>query len=104
MALSVNQRRHELGIRLALGATPHSVLWMVLRQGMVSALLGLAIGSVAALALTRMLATFLFDVEPTDPLTFLAVSVVLAATAMIACLVPAWRVTSIDPMMALRSE
>ena len=104
MTLSVNQRKHELGIRLALGATPQSVLWMVLRQGMVSALVGLAIGSLAALGLTRILRTLLFEVEPTDPFTFLAISLVLAGTALIACLLPARRVTSIDPMVALRSE
>ncbi|PWT91413.1 MAG: hypothetical protein C5B55_08165 [Blastocatellia bacterium] len=104
MALSVSQRKQELGIRLALGATPRSVLWMVLRQGMVAALLGLAIGSVAALALTRMLRTLLFAIEPTDPFTFIAVSCVLATTAFIACIVPARRVTSIDPMTALRCE
>jgi ABC-type antimicrobial peptide transport system permease subunit len=104
MALSVNQRKHELGIRLALGATPQSVLWMVLRQGMVSALMGLAIGSLGALALTRILRTLLFAVEPTDPLTFFVISLVLGGTALLACLAPARRVTSIDPIIALRSE
>jgi predicted permease len=104
MALSVNQRKHELGIRLALGATPQGVLWMVLRQGMVSTLVGLAIGSLAAFALTRMLRTLLFEVEPTDPLTFLAIAWVLGGIALLSCLVPARRVTSIDPMATLRSE
>lgn len=104
MALSVNQRKHELGIRLALGATPKSVLWMVLRQGMISTLVGLAIGSLAAFALTRILRSLLFAVEPTDPLTFLTISVVLGGIALLSCLVPARRVTSIDPMVALRSE
>jgi ABC-type antimicrobial peptide transport system permease subunit len=104
MTLSVNQRKHELGIRLALGATPQGVLWMVLRQGMVSTLVGLAIGALAAWALTRILRTLLFAVEPTDPLTFLTIAWVLAATALLSCLLPARRVTSIDPMVALRSE
>ena len=104
MTLSVNQRTHELGIRLALGATPQGVFWMVLRQGMLSTLVGLAIGSLAALALTRILRTLLFAVEPTDPLTFLTISWVLAGIAFLSCLVPARRVTSIDPIVALRSE
>ena len=104
VALSVSQRTHELGIRMALGATPQSILWLVLRQGMTLVLMGLVAGSLGALALTRMLATFLFAVEPTDPLTFLAVSLVLAGVAAIACFVPARRVTRIDSMIALRSE
>ena len=104
MALAVNQRTHELGIRLALGATPQGVLWMVLRQGMVTTCVGLAIGSLAALALTRILRTHLFAVEPTDPLTFLTIAGVLGGIAWLACMVPARRVTRIDPMVALRSE
>jgi putative ABC transport system permease protein len=104
MALSVTQRRHELGIRLALGATRSNVLWLVLRQGMALVFIGLALGSIGALALTRWLSTLLFAVEPTDPLTFISVSVVLAAAAAIACFIPARRVTGIDPMIALRSE
>lgn len=104
MALAVNQRTHELGIRLALGATPHGVLWMVLRQGMITTCVGLAIGSLAALALTRILRTLLFAVEPTDPLTFLTIAAVLGGIAWLACMVPARRVTRIDPMVALRSE
>ena len=104
MALTVTQRRHELGIRLALGATRSNVLWLVLRQGMALVFIGLALGSIGALALTRWLSTLLFAVEPTDPLTFIVVSVVLATAAAIACFVPARRVTGIDPMIALRSE
>ena len=104
MALAVNQRTHELGIRLALGATPQGVLWMVLRQGMITTLVGLAIGSLAALALTRILRTLLFAVEPTDPLTFMTIAGVLGGIAWLSCMVPARRVTRIDPMVALRSE
>jgi predicted permease len=104
MALSVNQRAHELGIRMALGATQNGVLRMVLRQGMALVLIGLALGSLGALALTRLMSSLLFAVEPTDPLTFLAVSLVLLAAAGIACYLPARRVTLIDPMVALRSE
>ena len=104
MALSVTQRRHELGIRLALGASRSNVLWLVLRQGMTLVFIGLALGLIGALTLTRWLSTLLFAVEPTDPLTFISVSVVLATVAAIACFVPARRVTGIDPMIALRSE
>jgi putative ABC transport system permease protein len=104
MALSVSQRTHELGIRLALGATQSSVLRMVVRQGMTLVVIGLALGTAGALVLTQLMSSLLFAIEPTDPLTFLAVSVVLAATAAIACFVPARRVTLIDPMLALRSE
>lgn len=104
MALSVNQRTHELGVRLALGATPGKVLGMVMRQGMTFVLAGLSVGLVGALLLGRLMSALLFAVEPTDPITFLAVGVVLIAVAAAACFVPARRVTSIDPMLALRSE
>jgi predicted permease len=104
MALSVNQRTHELGVRLALGATPGRVLGMVMRQGMSFVLVGLSMGVAGALLLGRFMSSLLFAVEPTDPITFLAVALVLIAVAAAACLVPARRVTSIDPMLALRSE
>ncbi|MEK6286802.1 MAG: ABC transporter permease [Acidobacteriota bacterium] len=104
MALSVSQRRRELGIRLALGATPGRVLSMVMRQGMTFVLMGLSIGVAGALLLGRLMSSLLFAVEPTDPITFVAVSGVLMVVAAAACFVPARRVTSIDPMLALRSE
>jgi putative ABC transport system permease protein len=104
MALSVSQRTHELGVRLALGASPSRVLGMVMRQGMYYVLAGLSIGVAGALLLGRLMSALLFSVEPTDPITFLAVSVVLIAVAAAACFIPALRVTSIDPMLALRSE
>jgi predicted permease len=104
MALSVNQRTHELGVRLALGATPGNVLGMVMREGMSYVLVGLSVGLGGALLLGRLMSALLFAVEPTDPLTFLIVALVLIAVAATACFVPARRVTSIDPMLALRSE
>ncbi|HTF37584.1 MAG TPA: ABC transporter permease [Blastocatellia bacterium] len=104
MALSVNQRTHELGVRLALGATPGKVLRMVMRQGMSFVLIGLSVGLGGALLLGRLMSSLLFAVEPTDPITFLAVAFVLISVAAAACFVPARRVTSIDPMLALRSE
>lgn len=104
MALSVSQRKHELGIRLALGATPGKVLRMVIGQGMSFVVAGLSIGVAGALLLGRLMSALLFAVQPTDPLTFVAVSAVLMVVAAAACFVPALRVTSIDPMIALRSE
>lgn len=104
MALSVNQRTHELGVRLALGATPGNVLGMVMREGMTFVLVGLSVGLGGALLLGRLMSSLLFAVEPTDPVTFLMVALVLFTVAAAACFVPARRVTSIDPMLALRSE
>jgi len=104
MALSVSQRTRELGIRMALGASQRKVLTMVMRQGMLLIAIGLVIGVAGALALTRVMSALLFDVEPHDPITFVAVSLVLMAVAAFACFVPARRVTTIDPMLALRSE
>jgi ABC-type antimicrobial peptide transport system permease subunit len=102
IAFSVNQRTQEFGIRMALGAQRASVLGMVLRQGLQLVLAGLAIGLAGALVLTRVLSTLLFGVEPTDALTYLAVSMVLVAVAAAACLVPARRAATVDPMVALR--
>jgi predicted permease len=102
VAFSVNQRTQEFGIRMALGAQRTSVLAMVLRQGLQFVLIGLAMGLAGALVLTRLLTTLLFGIEPTDGLTFVAVSMVLVAVAAVACFVPARRAASVDPMVALR--
>jgi len=102
IAFSVNQRTQEFGIRMALGAQRASVLTMVLRQGISLVLVGLAIGMAGAVVLTRALTTLLFGVEPTDTLTYLAVSMVLVAVAAAACLIPARRAATVDPMVALR--
>jgi putative ABC transport system permease protein len=104
LALSVNQRLNEIGIRVALGARPGDVLGMILRQGMTLVAMGLAIGLVASLGLARLLKSLLFQVEPTDPVTFAGVALVLAATALIACYVPARRALRVDPLQALRCE
>jgi putative ABC transport system permease protein len=104
MAYSVNQRRHEIGIRLALGQTRSSILSMILRQGLQLAAAGAVIGIAGALALTRFLKTMLFNVNPTDLMTYAAVVAVLAAVAAGASLVPARRATRVDPVIALRSE
>ncbi|HEX9759574.1 MAG TPA: FtsX-like permease family protein, partial [Candidatus Acidoferrales bacterium] len=104
MALGVSQRTHEIGIRMALGATPGDVLRMVLRQGMTLVLIGLVLGAVGAVALVRVMSGLLFGVPPTDPVTYASVAAVLAAVAAIACLIPARRAATIEPVTALRSE
>jgi putative ABC transport system permease protein len=102
LAFSVSQRRHEFGIRMALGAAPRTVLHMVLRQGMGLVGIGLALGLAGGVVFTRLLSGLLFGVGPTDPLTFAAVAVVLASVAVASCAVPARRATHADPMVALR--
>src|SRR5215467_5142690 len=104
MAVSVAQRTHELGIRVALGAQRRDVIGLVLRQGIKLVSLGIVIGLAGAWALTRVLATLLYEVKPTDPLTFVAVPVLLIAVAILACWLPARQAASVDPLTALRYE
>jgi predicted permease len=104
MSYLVSQGTREIGIRMALGATRRGILGLVVRQGMVLAMTGVAIGLVGALLLTRVLSSLLFGVGVTDPLTFATISLVLAAVALVASYIPARRTAHIDPMIALRCE
>jgi putative ABC transport system permease protein len=104
MSYSVAQRTNEIGIRLALGAQSRDVLLMIVKQGSMLIVLGLGIGLLGAYALTRVIASLLFGVTAKDPLTFMAAAVLLAIVALLACYIPAWRATKVDPMDALRCE
>jgi putative ABC transport system permease protein len=104
IAYRVNQRTREIGVYIALGAQHSDVLRLVMKDGVKLGLLGIVLGLAGAIALTRVMVSLLFDVKPTDPATLMAVAVLLAAVAMLACYIPARRALSIHPMTALRCE
>jgi putative ABC transport system permease protein len=104
MSYTVAQRRHEIGIRMALGAQTLDVLKLIIRQGMILVLTGVAIGLMAAFGLTRLMKAMLFGISETDTTTFVIIPLLLAVVAMLACYLPARRATKVDPLIALRSE
>ena len=104
MAYLVNQGTRELGIRIALGASQRNILTLVVRQGMMLAVSGVAIGLAAAFLLTRLMRSLLFGVEATDPITFAGISLLLATVTLLACYIPAHRAARIDPLISLRCE
>ena len=104
IAHSVSRRPHEIGIRVALGAKPADIQFLVLGQGMSVAAIGLATGSAAASGLTRFLSTFLYETKTTDLATFTAAALLLAGTAFLACYIPARRAGRVDPLIVLRNE
>jgi putative ABC transport system permease protein len=104
MSYAVTQRTHEIGIRMAIGAQPRDVFRMILGQGMMLTIIGMAAGLIGAFALTRLMATMLFNIKPTDPVTFGGVAVLLLAIALIACYIPGRRATKVDPVNSLRYE
>jgi ABC-type antimicrobial peptide transport system permease subunit len=104
MAYVVNQGTRELGIRIALGASPRNILSLVVWQGMVLAFSGVAIGLAAAFLLARLIRSLLFGVEVTDPTTFAGISLLLAMITLLACYIPAQRAARIDPMISLRCD
>ena len=104
MSYTVAQRTHEIGVRMALGARRLDVLKLVVRQGMILAVIGVVAGLLGAFVLTRVMSSFLFEVQARDPITFVAVALLLMLVAFMACLVPALRATKVNPLIALRYE
>ena len=104
MAYTVAQRTQEFGIRMAMGARLSDVFKLVLGQGMKMTLLGVGVGLACALLFARWLESLLFGVSATDPLTYIAIALLLSVIALLACWIPAWRATKVDPMVALRHD
>jgi ABC-type antimicrobial peptide transport system permease subunit len=104
IATSVQQRTKEFGLRMALGARRDGVLMMVVRQGLTLVVIGLVLGIAGALAAGRVLSSYLYQTAPRDPLIFAGVAAVFIVAGVVACLIPARRATTVDPLIALRAE
>src|SRR6185436_14692255 len=104
MAYAISQRTREIGVRMALGARAQDVLKLMLKQGGQLIVIGVALGSVVGFGLTRFMGRLLFEVEPSDPLTYVSMPLLLATVALLACYIPARRAAKVDPMVALRYE
>ena len=104
MAYSVAQRTREVGIRMALGASPHKILALIGRRAAILISCGVLLGLAGSLGLSRLIASQLWGIQPTDPATFIGVSLLLIAVALLACFVPARRAIRVDPTEALRTE
>jgi putative ABC transport system permease protein len=104
ISYSATQRAHEIGIRMALGAQRIDVLKLMVGQGMRLAFIGIVIGLMSSIALTRFIETLLFEVRASDPLTYALIALLIVVVSMVACYLPAWRATKVDPMVALRCD
>jgi putative ABC transport system permease protein len=104
ISYAVAQRTHEIGIRVALGANARTIVALIMRQAVIVVVAGLVVGVIGSLVLTRLIANTLFGIEATDPLTFAAVSLLLLAAALVACIVPTWRALKVQPSEVLRHE
>jgi putative ABC transport system permease protein len=104
MSYSVTQRTQELGVRIALGAQRRDIFSLVLKQGIILALIGVGIGLAAAIGLSKVVASVLYGISATDPVTFISVAVIMIAVAVVACFFPARKATKVDPLTAMRYE
>lgn len=104
ISYTISRRTQEIGIRMALGAQTRDVLKMIMKQGMTRALIGVGVGLVASLVLTRLMKSLLFGVSATDPLTFAFIALLLSTVALLACYIPARRAARVDPLIALKYE